>query len=385
MRTGQTVQPGRSCSNRAASIRTRASSRLVHLTTSSGQPVPSNRSKKLELLWSNPSFHTVYPPIQHVFPAFLRIQLNPYTVSMDEKLRVTSLRFVAYSTISFSVLTVFSICVSLPFMYMSLNNLRSTMQSEISFCRESAKEIWSQVHLTKSLALNRTARQAYYPEPEPTTTVEYFEPKKPDKCTACCVPGAQGPPGEPGRPGRPGKPGVPGMPGNPGKPPVQPCETITPPPCSPCPAGPPGKPGPQGPPGDAGVPGPTGEPGPDGAPGEPGPDGAPGDPGAIGPPGPDGEPGEPAISLPLVPGPPGPRGDAGPPGLPGEPGEIGDYGPPGAPGPKGSPGHPGLPGSDGTPGSPGPQGPPGLPGEQGVCPKYCAIDGGVFFEDGSRR
>uniref|UniRef100_A0A7E4ZV17 Ferredoxin n=2 Tax=Rhabditida TaxID=6236 RepID=A0A7E4ZV17_PANRE len=24
-------------------------------------------------------------------------------------------------------------------------------------------------------------------------------------------------------------------------------------------------------------------------------------------------------------------------------------------------------------------------GEKGICPKYCAIDGGVFFEDGSRR
>jgi hypothetical protein len=26
-----------------------------------------------------------------------------------------------------------------------------------------------------------------------------------------------------------------------------------------------------------------------------------------------------------------------------------------------------------------------FPGEKGICPKYCAIDGGVFFEDGTRR
>lgn len=51
-----------------------------------------------------------------------------------------------------------------------------------------------------------------------------------------------------------------------------------------------------------------------------------------------------------------------------------------------------------------PPGPPGQPGPQGekgkrdyyfklmdqftfsgICPKYCAIDGGVFFEDGTRR
>ena len=30
-------------------------------------------------------------------------------------------------------------------------------------------------------------------------------------------------------------------------------------------------------------------------------------------------------------------------------------------------------------------GPPGDQGEKGICPKYCALDGGVFFEDGTRR
>ncbi|KAI6243040.1 hypothetical protein M3Y99_00152200 [Aphelenchoides fujianensis] len=43
------------------------------------------------------------------------------------------------------------------------------------------------------------------------------------------------------------------------------------------------------------------------------------------------------------------------------------------------------PGEDGAPGAQGPQGPPGNAGEKGICPKYCAIDGGVFFEDGTRR
>ncbi|PIO68950.1 hypothetical protein TELCIR_09246 [Teladorsagia circumcincta] len=44
-----------------------------------------------------------------------------------------------------------------------------------------------------------------------------------------------------------------------------------------------------------------------------------------------------------------------------------------------------LPGADGNPGAPGQAGQPGGPGEPGICPKYCAIDGGVFFEDGTRR
>ncbi|VDP34935.1 unnamed protein product [Heligmosomoides polygyrus] len=55
------------------------------------------------------------------------------------------------------------------------------------------------------------------------------------------------------------------------------------------------------------------------------------------------------------------------------------------PGPKGPNGPDGQPGADGNPGAPGPAGPPGQPGERGICPKYCAIDGGVFFEDGTRR
>ncbi|VDL84348.1 unnamed protein product, partial [Nippostrongylus brasiliensis] len=43
------------------------------------------------------------------------------------------------------------------------------------------------------------------------------------------------------------------------------------------------------------------------------------------------------------------------------------------------------PGPDGSPGQPGQPGTPGKDGERGVCPKYCARDGGVFFEDGTRR
>uniref|UniRef100_A0A8R1HUF1 Col_cuticle_N domain-containing protein n=1 Tax=Caenorhabditis japonica TaxID=281687 RepID=A0A8R1HUF1_CAEJA len=45
----------------------------------------------------------------------------------------------------------------------------------------------------------------------------------------------------------------------------------------------------------------------------------------------------------------------------------------------------GAGGSDGNPGTAGPPGNPGGEGEKGICPKYCAIDGGIFFEDGTRR
>ncbi|KAK6055941.1 hypothetical protein COOONC_06552 [Cooperia oncophora] len=47
-------------------------------------------------------------------------------------------------------------------------------------------------------------------------------------------------------------------------------------------------------------------------------------------------------------------------------------------GPKGPNGPNGEPGQPGNPGEPGPPGRPGPPGEQGICPKYCAIDGGWY-------
>lgn len=48
-------------------------------------------------------------------------------------------------------------------------------------------------------------------------------------------------------------------------------------------------------------------------------------------------------------------------------------------------GPPGAPGAPGEPGQPGPKGVPGPSGERGICPKYCSLDGGIFFEDGTRR
>ncbi|KAF8373957.1 hypothetical protein PRIPAC_80386 [Pristionchus pacificus] len=60
-------------------------------------------------------------------------------------------------------------------------------------------------------------------------------------------------------------------------------------------------------------------------------------------------------------------------------------GAPGPDGPKGPPGPDGMPGADGNPGAAGPAGDAGTVGEKGICPKYCAIDGGIFFEDGTRR
>ncbi|CAJ0577796.1 unnamed protein product, partial [Mesorhabditis spiculigera] len=55
-----------------------------------------------------------------------------------------------------------------------------------------------------------------------------------------CRPGPPGPAGRPGNSGKPGIPGAHGVPGIPGRQALLPCDTLTPPPCKPCPRGPAG-------------------------------------------------------------------------------------------------------------------------------------------------
>ncbi|MCP9260442.1 Protein CBR-COL-46 [Dirofilaria immitis] len=177
-------------------------------------------------------------------------------------------------------------------------------------------------------------------------------------------------PGPKGLPGRKGIKGAPGAPGAPGFPARMPCE-------------PPidlkkyvlthGLPGDKGPMGIPGIHGKNGEDGKIGLPGPRGPPGIPGLDGDIGDPGIDASP------TPFIPGPPGPAGEPGPVGPPGPRGMPGIDGPPGPTGKRGLPGEDGLSGKQGSPGLPGPIGKVGTDGNVGVCPTYCATDGGVFF------
>ncbi|CAI5449358.1 unnamed protein product [Caenorhabditis angaria] len=291
-----------------------------------------------------------------------------------EEIRVKAYRFVAYAAVTFSVVAVLTVCITLPMVFNYVSHVKKSIHQDIRYCKGSAKDIWSEVNVIRSSSANRTTRQAY----DSTSSSS-------SNCQGCCLPGPAGPAGNPGKPGRPGKPGAAGLPGNPGRPPQQPCEAVTPPPCKPCPQGPPGLQGPPGPPGDAGLDGQPGQPGQDGQQGQAGPKGPPGQPGQPGTPGQDGKAGQDAPSEPLQPGEPGEPGEPGPQGPPGHPGQPGQDGLPGEAGPKGPTGQPGQPGVDGNPGIAGPPGQPGTPGEKGICPKYCAIDGGIFFEDGTRR
>lgn len=100
---------------------------------------------------------------------------------MEADSRIKAYKFVAYSAVTFSVVAVLSVCVTLPMVYNYVQHVRQQMQHELKFCKVSvgseqifslstttifqgsAKDIWSEVSHLKSSpqddASNRTARQ----------------------------------------------------------------------------------------------------------------------------------------------------------------------------------------------------------------------------------
>ncbi|TKR62487.1 hypothetical protein L596_026439 [Steinernema carpocapsae] len=197
-----------------------------------------------------------------------------------------------------------------------------------------------------------------------------------EECRCHAAPGPKGLPGRRGLKGTSGAPGAPGMPAR------LPCEApidikkLCPDQCPMGIQGPPGIQGVQGDKGPPGIMGNFGRKGEDGKLGAMGPRGPPGIPGIDG----DvGDAGNDATPTPFVPGPPGETGEEGEPGPPGPPGMPGIDGPPGPLGKRGIAGENGMPGQRGAQGPMGSVGEGGEDGQKGVCPTYCATDGGVFF------
>lgn len=60
--------------------------------------------------------------------------------SMDIETRIKAYRFVAYSAVTFSVVAVLSVCVTLPMVYNYVHHVKRTMHSEIAFCKVSEWE-----------------------------------------------------------------------------------------------------------------------------------------------------------------------------------------------------------------------------------------------------
>ncbi|KAK0399560.1 hypothetical protein QR680_003106 [Steinernema hermaphroditum] len=126
---------------------------------------------------------------------------------MDLESRIKAYRFVAYSAVTFSVVAVLSVCVTLPMVYNYVHHVRRQMRNEITFCKGSAKDIWSEVHSLKNVPVgggNRTARQAGYGESAAVsggTQTQGGGGGGGGGCDGCCNPGPPGPAGNPGKPG----------------------------------------------------------------------------------------------------------------------------------------------------------------------------------------
>ncbi|CAJ0568414.1 unnamed protein product, partial [Mesorhabditis spiculigera] len=80
---------------------------------------------------------------------------------MDFEHRVKAYKFVAYSAVAFSVVAVFSVCVTLPMVYNYVNHVKKTINTDVKYCKDSARGIWTGVNELKEMpAGNRTARSA---------------------------------------------------------------------------------------------------------------------------------------------------------------------------------------------------------------------------------
>ena len=54
---------------------------------------------------------------------------------MDFETRIKAYKFVAYSAVTFSVVAVLSVCITLPMVYNYVSHVRTQMHSEIVFCK----------------------------------------------------------------------------------------------------------------------------------------------------------------------------------------------------------------------------------------------------------
>jgi len=109
--------------------------------------------------------------------------------------RIKAYKFVAYSAVTFSVVAVLSVCVTLPMVYNYVHHVRRQMHHEMSFCKGSAKDIWSEVNHLKTvpenMANNRTRRQA-----DSYGAAPVVNPTPNSQCDGCCLPGPPGPSGQ---------------------------------------------------------------------------------------------------------------------------------------------------------------------------------------------
>ncbi|KAI6208308.1 hypothetical protein M3Y96_00101600 [Aphelenchoides besseyi] len=288
--------------------------------------------------------------------------------------REQAYRVVLIVSLCISVLSCTIICSVYPLLYQFMSLSNTQYGNVLDFCEWTAGTVVDDTAVILADSTKLPIWQQYMNQTRHGRQVGRQEP--------CNCEAPRGLPGLPGRRGLKGSAGRVGMPGNPAR---LPCQLLTDfkkyCPKEGCPQGlqgPPGQRGDRGAKGEMGVKGNAGKKGEDGLVGLRGP---PGRSGPIGIDGEDGDPGVDAENTPFIVGPPGPKGEAGDVGPAGPVGLPGISGPTGPMGKRGQQGRHGVPGLRGQTGPEGYVGDPGPMGDKGVCPTYCANDGGVFFVD----
>ncbi|VDM26995.1 unnamed protein product [Toxocara canis] len=116
-----------------------------------------------------------------------------------EEQRERAYKAVAYAAVTFSLISILSVCITMPIVYSFVDHVQQQTKKDLQFCKSSARDIMSEVAkrqpISSAAIANRTRRQV-------------------GACDSCCRPGHPGRPGPPGPNGKPGIPGAPGRPGN---------------------------------------------------------------------------------------------------------------------------------------------------------------------------
>ncbi|VDK89076.1 unnamed protein product, partial [Onchocerca ochengi] len=71
---------------------------------------------------------------------------------MDSDGRIKAYKFVAYSAVSFSIVSILSVVISLPMVYNYVAHVRRQMQHEINFCK-TAERLFEQIIISSFFIL----------------------------------------------------------------------------------------------------------------------------------------------------------------------------------------------------------------------------------------
>jgi len=112
--------------------------------------------------------------------------------------REKAYQFISYAAVTFSLVGIVSVCITLPMVYNYVSTVNSNAMQEMNFCKASVRDLYAEVAsapIRESVASNRTMSKRQAPPPEVGGGSA--------PCEGCCRPGPPGPGGKDGSPGKP--------------------------------------------------------------------------------------------------------------------------------------------------------------------------------------